>query len=368
MVLRGYISDLMEVENLEVNVGGVAEELLKFFIKYPKCSTYQTHKYLEEIYKRDNRTISYKNVHKRIQKLHQFGLIKEVRITNETTTKHGAIYYSLTTFGIFYIIKNELVSYNKNLIIEYKHNSLFENFLYPFIEFNTICRLNDIKIIFMIYHYLHKCSLDILDLVMLLKDMENDVDIYLPINSKKFLDLQDKEELYGFLEYLRKRLNLDWLTEKNIKITISGNDFNIINKSENSNICLRVSQEEKKVIILSANDAKISEFFLKVHEVALGSYGWIWIISGDLSKYVDVNKEEKFSDYGPVLLHQYELCYEIIQYFNYRHLYKHLSSNEKENSKNILKKDQTFLNLLLELKDEFESYYRNFLNKEMTYL
>ena len=122
------------------------------------------------------------------------------------------------------------------------------------------------------------------------------------------------------------------------------------------------------MIILSANDAKISEFFLKVHEVALGSYGWIWIISGDLSKYVDVNKEEKFSDYGPVLLHQYELCYEIIQYFNYPHLYKHLSSNEKENSKNILKKDQTFLNLLFELKDEFESYYKNFLNKEMTYL
>ena len=57
MDLKGYILELIEVQNLEVKPGIVAEELLKFFVKYPKCSTYQTHKYLKEIYKTDNRTI-----------------------------------------------------------------------------------------------------------------------------------------------------------------------------------------------------------------------------------------------------------------------------------------------------------------------
>ena len=66
----------------------------------------------------------------------------------------------------------------------------------------------------MIYHYLHKCCLDIFDLIMLLKEIDSDVGIYQPINSKKFLNLQDKEELHEFLEYLKKRLKLYWLTKK----------------------------------------------------------------------------------------------------------------------------------------------------------
>ena len=133
-------------------------------------------------------------------------------------------------------------------------------------------------------------------------------------------------------------------------------------------ICLRVSQEEKKVIILSSDYIKKCEFSLKIHEVALGSYGWIWIISGDFDKYVNANNEEKFSDYGSTLNHQYELCYEIIQYFNLSHNYKRVQQDEKESNKVILKQDNTFLNLLYELKYEFECYYRNFLNKKMTYL
>ena len=46
----------------------------------------------------------YKNVHKRVKRLHELKLIE---ITKRKNPTHGAIYYRLSTGGIYYLIQNQ---------------------------------------------------------------------------------------------------------------------------------------------------------------------------------------------------------------------------------------------------------------------
>ena len=284
-------------------------------------------------------------------------MISEVKNKDETTAKHGAIYYSLTTFGIFYILKNHLIVDYRNLIIEHRYDGLYENFLYSYIQFDTINKINDIQFIMRVCMYLSKCCEEILETVYSLKQIQRDGGNYYPVtNTINLLDPDDKKSLIEFIHYLKERFNLNWLNEKRLEISTIENDLNIVIKSGGKKLFLKLYPDEKKAI-LSTGDEVIFEFFIRREDYRLVGYDIVEFFPGDLHEYVDSNSD--FSHLMPIS-HKYKLCYDIIEYINFLDLYPHLIKDEKEKNKIILKQDKKFLNLLVAFKKEFDSYYNNF--------
>jgi hypothetical protein len=92
-----------------------------------------------KIYKDHQRfhSISYKNVHQRVQKLLKYALIEEVLVPGGL--KHGAKNYRLKTRGIVYIFTELLKTRNFTIfILSHQANILFKTFLEPFLETRTI--------------------------------------------------------------------------------------------------------------------------------------------------------------------------------------------------------------------------------------
>lgn len=359
MNLPRYIFELVLVEDININVGGVAEELLKFFIQYPRCSTYQTFKYLKELYKKDNKTISYKNVHKRIQKLHKLGLISKVKKNNDqTTSKHGAIYYSLSTFGIFYILKNRLLLQNKNLIIDHKYDGLFENFLYPYIQFNTINQIDDIQFTIRVCGYLAKFCDEISEKVNSLKEIQMSGGYYnFVTGTKDLLSLKDKKPSIKFIKYIKEKFKIRWLDGKKFRLDLIENNFNLIIQSGERKLYLKLYPDEEKAVL--SNDDIIYEFYLEREEGDIENYELYEFIPIDLYDYIV--KSVKYLSSNIPFSNQYELCYTIIEYINYLYIYRHLKDEQKERNKKAIRNDKNFLTLLNQFKDQFYLYYNNFI-------
>src|SRR5437867_5110881 len=92
-----------------------------------------------KIYKDHQRfhSISYKNVHQRVQKLLRYALIEEVLIPGGL--KHGARNYRLKTRGIVYIFTELLKTRNfTSFILSHQANIIFKTFLEPYLETRTI--------------------------------------------------------------------------------------------------------------------------------------------------------------------------------------------------------------------------------------
>ena len=62
-----YIYNIYLKRNNLTKLGGVAENLLYCFIDNTVCSAYKAMKFLEEEYKKNGKTIDYKNVYIRIK-------------------------------------------------------------------------------------------------------------------------------------------------------------------------------------------------------------------------------------------------------------------------------------------------------------
>jgi hypothetical protein len=100
--------------------------------------------------------MAYKNVHRRIKKLHSLHLIEAI----EGETKHSAIYYRLSTGGLYYLIykhRRFLIRALKKILQNYADNIIFNTLLYPYIERDTILQMTLANIISKICKYLHDC-------------------------------------------------------------------------------------------------------------------------------------------------------------------------------------------------------------------
>jgi hypothetical protein len=179
---NGYILGLYEMRNKLTDPGEAAKQLLSLIIGKSLFSTYQCYKELNK-----HKKISYKNVHKRVKKLYELGLLKEV---NNTPGKHGSIYYKLSFFGIYFIFLNHKIdSFNIAKIIEnYPDDGLFQYFLFRFIDKKTLHKINSQIILEDIFSFLKNCCLCIEDYLKNLAKLEiyrNDIEEFLDNLSKK---------------------------------------------------------------------------------------------------------------------------------------------------------------------------------------
>lgn len=143
-----------------------SSDILDYFAEHPTGSTYQCYKYMNN---QKGTKISYKNVYKKLQNLYEFGYVKKVSKadpsgTEEPRSKHGAIYYKLSHYGIFHILKESDPKFDLNLLIsqgviifDFENFELYKNILYPFVRLQTLKQLNSILVINTVFTYLQRC-------------------------------------------------------------------------------------------------------------------------------------------------------------------------------------------------------------------
>jgi hypothetical protein len=120
-------------------------------IVYGYTTKYQLYKLQKEL----NRTISYKSIHRRVEKLLQNQLIRE--ITVEGGYKHGARKFVLTDRGLTFLI-SEFGVLLPQLIGMYKDSILFKTFIFKYFEPKTIKYATD-SLLKLLVNYLHECCL-----------------------------------------------------------------------------------------------------------------------------------------------------------------------------------------------------------------
>jgi DNA-binding PadR family transcriptional regulator len=86
--------------------------------------------------KSQSKPMAYRNVHKRLKRLEELKFIEQEK--EEQKFKRNAIYYKLTTFGLFYILSKHPISWEKDLLIKYREDIILKTLLYPYFEENTI--------------------------------------------------------------------------------------------------------------------------------------------------------------------------------------------------------------------------------------
>lgn len=182
--------------------------------------------------------IAYKNVHKKVAKLHNLGLLRIVK----RSEKHGAIYYELTSLGLFYSIQSHFYPEFSKLIDNYSNDEIFNIFLYPYIQKQTIRSLNSGIITGVILDYLiaclHAIYSEVSSVVWTTRQEMTTVFPWSMIPSK------DSSLNKYFLQYLRERFGIEWLNDneslekssdgKELRIT-SGNEKYLVIKLDESN-------------------------------------------------------------------------------------------------------------------------------------
>jgi hypothetical protein len=162
MELYGYILRMEPVVNHISEINTEMQNLLCMFVVNHHLSIYQIYKIFIE-----NKKISYKNVHKKVQKLIDLKLIEKVTdisILQKRGLERGAKYYKLSEEGIFALfcdpismirhiphfkqaflqgtvqedVSKMMVDYRKEIFKNYNNCNFFRLFLYQWISMETI--------------------------------------------------------------------------------------------------------------------------------------------------------------------------------------------------------------------------------------
>jgi hypothetical protein len=112
--------------------------------------------------KKTEANFDYKNATKRMRRLHELNLVKEMK-GRQFASAHGAKFYRLSSEGLFYLLTR--CSINRNWLFEYKENTILMELLYPYFGHNTVLNIstNDIA------NYLRTCCHLFLDYLRVIK-------------------------------------------------------------------------------------------------------------------------------------------------------------------------------------------------------
>ena len=112
--------------------------------------------------KRVGKPIDYTNVHKRVKRLHELGLITETK----GESIHSAKFYALTSEGLFYLLVGGIFRLEKPWLDRYKDSKVLKYLLEPYFEENTIVIYG---VHFEVARYLQECCQMILSSVEALR-------------------------------------------------------------------------------------------------------------------------------------------------------------------------------------------------------
>ncbi len=221
--------------------------------------------------------MAYKNANKRIHGLLSLNLIQETKTDGNNVNKHNAKYYELTEFGIFQLFLNKLnalhtreldtikfkklPSSNTLIFFHNYHNSLlFESFLYPFFEKDTLFAVGN-YLLWDLYNYLADCC----------RGIEQEIDYYdydIPVYDTIFYWNKVQKHDEKLLLHLKEQFNLPNIDSCEIKKN-GEKDDTIIVKTSNAPILLRYDRDKEKVIAMSRVGDKIKEIEYSVSKLGI---------------------------------------------------------------------------------------------------
>jgi hypothetical protein len=238
--------------------------------------------------------MDYKNAFRYTQKIIKLELIEEIE-SSKSESVHGAIFYRLSEFGVYFLIRNTrspllgyltLTQLFKLVLKSYKDNVLFSTVLYPFFEISTLLNLHGALQIGAIWQYLRACCDQIEKAIGTVNDTQpggEQIFIWDDIGAGKahaFRELKDTR-LWG---YLNREFKLSWLNraeirkfedDRNLKIS-SGSNSVLISLSENKRTAiLKVNRKEVKklnVVHLPLKDGRLVAWSINVPDITMDEY------------------------------------------------------------------------------------------------
>jgi hypothetical protein len=327
---REYIAEISKFPNRNAEPGSVAIDILRHFLSNDVISAYQIFKNL----KSKGRPMAYKNVNKRVQKLRSLNLIKEVKMQSE----HGAIYYRLTTGGIFnllykYKFRSVMWLYKDEFFQNYGDNIIFKTLVYPYFDRETILKSYDYISIFELFSYLIRCC-EITDNALTSLKTGEPVKKFLfewnsiPGDGEDFL-LISMQSVFGFT----------WAIKENVKIEKFENDNAIKVLSTDNSLFIRLEDKKNKAV-MTTNDGRTFELIVRTHEHGQAT---VYFPYKSAEEGVLENIANQISLTVPIL------AFSIIT----------KSTFNKDQAK-ILLKDKKFYSLLVYTKKEFLNHYNAF--------
>lgn len=135
----------------QADLGPVEIQILIEFIFNKHLSTYSIYK----SYKRNlDRPMAYKNVHKRIKRLEQIKMIQQI----DKNFDRGAIHYEISTYGLLYLLSSSSID-SLEYVLRHKDDIIVKSLLLDYFEEKTIDSLgsfNDANTS-KIFDYLYGC-------------------------------------------------------------------------------------------------------------------------------------------------------------------------------------------------------------------
>lgn len=179
-----------------ISVSKVQEQYLLYFIVNPNSSAYDIH------HGKDMDENKYRRAKLNFRKLYELKLIV-LNNTTKITNKHNSKPFSLTDYGIFYILKNNIYLERgliEKLVKNYSNSNIFHYLLYPFIKFETICFSEiDFGFWIAISNYLINFCQKICNTIVVI---ENHIKDDKKIFSWNYSKLED---------FLKNKYNYDWI-------------------------------------------------------------------------------------------------------------------------------------------------------------
>ena len=254
------IKDLTILSNLSSDrtfLQLIDNELLLYLCEHPGTSAY-------EIYTQHGlgKDIDYKKIRRHINKLSAKRLIDKFQTK---TSQHKAKYSKLSMRGIYYLIlKNSILPDNiiKGILRNYGDNILFQLFLYPYINQDTLLQITNTALLSKISLFLYECCKRIEDALRLINNKRSryaveQVFIWQDVPSKNY-------ENNKLLEFLKRKFNLDWIDHAEIEKIENDNKLRI---SYKANSILIILDDKKTKAILKIKNREIKyEFIVKAYK------------------------------------------------------------------------------------------------------
>ncbi|MDR4512334.1 MAG: hypothetical protein MRJ93_11600 [Nitrososphaeraceae archaeon] len=358
-----YLVDYKKVlidEDVEPEVESV---LLR--IAYNSASSISKyHQYINDEYnQKEDKALKLDNV-KTIVKLDELGLIRKVTENNED------VQYSITSLGLFYIFKKDLVSSIKDILLKNRNDTFFQTFLYPYIELNTLEKLNSREIFLALSKYLVTCARIVNNVVIdhLLK-VENNKGDRIMVGFPKSSVIPEAEDPFDYgpydsISYLKNRYNISWLDEENLKIRDEITEENkkiirVYNEKERQELVLKINLETNRTILVdNSNNNEIAKFDLEKHPFEKNSYIMWDLIPCTPNQYLDhLFENPLFYFYDDMKNNLNNLCFSILQNISYDVYLPTDEFNERLQDCDTIVNDKIFRKLADNLRGEFDSYF-----------
>lgn len=246
------LKDLSTFTNSRRKLTFKQNKILQFTADRGSISAYELSKSFPYLKK----SIEYKNAKKDLRRLRDLKLLehdyKGKAAADHSKQKTGVKqFYKLSKYGVYNIItsnENMLFGIVKNLVLNYSNHLLFEIFLFPYIEIETLSKNIDSNIFSEIFLYLHKCCKQVEDMVRSINYTANVKDGYLTDQLFIWENIPREEyDTESLRSFLKQKFNWVWVEKAEIRKTENMKGITI--SSGSMTALISIDKDNRKAVL-----------------------------------------------------------------------------------------------------------------------